>query len=277
MPIIKSKIQTDALKHRYIFYGDPGAGKSTAAINLFESDRVVIFDTENGLKMHGGLNIWSPTENPDDRPSRWEHFEQFAREIITMKSQFDCIIIDTYWNLYQWCENFVVKESGEKDILTGSLGFGKGPKQVKKLLTNWINLFSQSNFGLVFICHSKHQQKQIHVKGKAESSINQADINLPQGAKDIIYPLSDFVFYFYQNAFGERMVKLSGSETHVAKDRTGFLPEEIPNNPLILRKLLVSSSEKMQARIEKARSGLLDSFENSAQNYINELGFGDDL
>lgn len=273
MPIIKSKIQTNALKHRYIFYGSPGSGKSTSAINLFDKERVVIFDTENGLKMHSDLNIWSPTDNPEDRPSRWEHFEQFCREVLPLKNQFDCIIIDTYWNLYQWCENFVVKEAGEKDILSGSLGFGKGPKQVKKLLTNWINVFSQSNFGMVFVCHSKNQLKTIQVKGKSESQIEQADINLPQGAKDIIYPLSDFVFYFYQNGFGERMVKLSGSETHVAKDRTGFLPAEIPNNPFILRKYLIDSSEKMEERIKHARENLLDSLESSSDNYIKELGY----
>lgn len=277
MAIHTSVLNLDASQQMMAFFGEAGSGKTTAATELFGISETLYFDCENGSKFIEGLKIWSPSEDPEDRPFKWEHFEEAARDVI--KNKFKAIAIDNFYNLCEWLEKYVCETNSTDDKVYKSLsdfGFGKGEKKCKKELFKIINYFNQANIGVVLICHKKTEYKMIkNQESKELEQKNNATLNLPKWASEVIVPNCDYIFYFYRDGFGEFKVKLSGDETTVAKDRSGTLPEEIPNNPVILRKLIMEGNEKMSARVRSAKENLRKNWDDEATNYLKEYGIED--
>lgn len=274
MAIHQSVLNLNANQQMMAFFGEAGSGKTTAATELFGKENTLYFDCENGSKFIEGLTMWSPTDNPIDRPFKWEHFEQAAKDVILNK--FKAIAIDNFFNLCEWLEKYVCQEASDENKTYKTIsdfGFGKGEKKCKKELFRIINYFNQANIGVVLICHKKTDYTMI--KTKDTSDIEQKTrntLNLPKWAAEVIVPNCDYVFYFFRDGFGDFRIKLSGDETTVAKDRSGTLPEEIPNNPIILRRLIMEGNEKMATRVRQAKENLRTSWEDEAENYLKELG-----
>lgn len=269
MTIHKSVLNTDVYQQMLAFYGEAGAGKTTAATELFGLENTLYFDCENGSKFIEGLNIWSPTDNPQDRPFKWEHFEQAAKDVVQKK--FKAIVIDNFFNLCEWLEKYTCEKNDKKTL--AEFGFGKGEKLCKKELFKYFNYFNQSNIGVVLICHKKTEYKTIKVKGQTDSEMSQGNsLNLPKYAAEAVIPHCDYIFYFYKDGLGDMRIQLKGNESSVCKDRSGTLPEDIPNNPIVLRKLIIAGQEKMQERVRKAKENLRASWETDADNYLKELG-----
>lgn len=270
MPTVTSEIQTDILTNIIGINGEAGTGKTTLATSLVESKDIVYFDAENGSKFIPGVQKFTPTGDPKDNPSKWEDFLQASKEVVLEKKT--TLVIDNFYNVCSWCAKYVCDEGEKKEL--SEFGFGKGEARALAELKRVIDYFIQHNIGLIYICHKKPEYTTIKIKGQAEQS-QRNHLNLPSWARTYIVGQSDFIFYIYRDFTGQLKIRTKGDDLTVCKDRPGFLPDEIPNNPVILKKLLFSSKEKFTAQIMSARARMLSGWDSEAENYLKELGYDD--
>lgn len=268
MPVFESEIQTDILTNMIGINGEPSTGKTTLATSLVESKNILYFDAENGSKFIAGIQKFSPTDNPQDNPSKWEHFLMAAKEVVLGKKT--TIVIDNALNLCEWCANYVCEQNDKKTL--SEFGFGKGEAAALKELKRVMDYFIQHNIGVIYICHKKPEYVTIKTKDNPREQAQKNSLNLPTWARNYLIGQSDYLFYLFRNGFNELRIKTKGDELTVCKDRPGFLPEELPNNPVILKKLLFSSKEKFLERINTVRSRMLTDWDKEADSYLKELG-----
>jgi hypothetical protein len=277
MAIHTSVLNSNGYTKIMVPYGEASSGKTTFSCELFGKENTLLFDCENGSKFQEGINVWSPTEDPMDRPFKWEHFEQAASDVVRKK--YTTFVVDNFFNLCMWLEKSIIDKANE-DLKSGQpakktlsdFGFGKGEKACKAELFRFFNYFVQNNIGLVIICHKKKGYKTIKSKTGEAEQLTTNELNLPGYAMETVVPISDYIFYFYKNSFGEFRIKVKSDGDQVCKDRTGTLPDDLPNNPVLMRKLLLSSEDIMNKRIRDAKDNLRASWEDEAQNYLKELG-----
>lgn len=267
MPIVTSEIQTNVLTNIIGINGKPGTGKSTLATSLVESKDVMYFDAENGSKFIPGVPKFTPTGKAEDNPTNWEHFLQASKEVVIDKKTN--LVVDNIYNVCEWCAKYVCEQSEKKEL--SDFGFGKGEKAALKELKRVFDYFIQHNIGIIYISHLKEEYTVIKTKDSSEQT-KMNSLNLPNWAKNYLVGQSDYIFWLYRDGFGELKIKTKGDELTVCKDRPGFLPEEIPNNPKILKALLFTSKEKFTQRVMAARSKMLSHWDQEADSYLKELG-----
>jgi len=266
MPVITSEIQTDVLTNIIGINGEPGTGKTTLATSLVESENILYFDAENGSKFIAGIQKFTPGDGREN-PSKWEDFLQAAQEVV--KDKRTTMVIDNMLNVCEWCARYVCEQNDKKTL--SEFGFGKGEAAALKELKRVMDYFIQHNIGIIFICHKKPEYTTIKTAGVTEQA-QRNHLNLPSWARNYLVGNSDYLFYLFRNGFGELRIKTKGDELTVCKDRPGFLPNELPNNPVILKKLLFSSKAQFLKRINEVRSNMVSAWDKEAESYLKELG-----
>lgn len=269
MPVVESQINTDVLTNMIGINGEPSVGKTTLATSLVESKNILYFDAENGSKYISGVQKFTPTGNAEDNPKNWKDFLLAANEVV--KDKRTTIVIDNMANLCEWCATYICEEN-DKETLS-DFGFGRGEKAALGEMKRVLDYFLQNNIGVIYICHKKPEYVKIKIKNSTEAEDAQRNsLNLPNWAKTYLIGQSDFLFFLYRDGFGELKIRTKGDDLTVCKDRPGFLPDVLPNNPVLLKKLLFSSKEKFLKNIEAVRRRMLDKFDKDADSYIKELG-----
>lgn len=225
LPSGRSQKESNYLKKLHLWYGSPKSGKTTIASTFGDDDKnkVLFFPTEPGHKFQEIYKY----QVEDSDPTKWEHFLDCAKELITSEHDFKCLVIDTADNLWKMCSDYSNKKLGithesEED-------FGKGWAAVKNEFEKPFKYLTAQGMGVIFISHATTSAKDL---GKRK--INYTDSTLPKGAKAIIHGLVDYIFYFGQDDDGNRYIKTKGDETMNAGDRSGLLPVMIPMNAVRL-------------------------------------------
>lgn len=209
LPKKKSTITNDLSKLRILGYGVPKVGKSTFFSKI---DGAIFVATEPG---HSFLEVFKV----DIRT--WADFKEFAKKITSEKHDFKMIVVDTVDNLYKMCEQAVLEQ--HKVLHASDLPFGKGFALVKDEFTKVINYLGNSGFGLAFISHAK--EKELKTKTAAWTMMS---TTLPNQAEGFICGLCDFIFYFYINEKGERLMKTKAEKYINAGSRGLDLPSPMP-------------------------------------------------
>ncbi len=221
LPKARSGIEPNYLKKIYLIYGEPKAGKTTvaAAFGDDKDNKVLFFPTEPGHKFQ---SIYKYAINDKgDAPFKWEHFQECVKELATTEHQFKCVVIDTVDNLFSWCGDYT---NAKNDIQHESdLGFGKGYAAIKKEFERVINFLGQRDIGIIFISHAKSEEKEINKR-----KLTAIGPTLGNTGSKVVRGLSDYILYFYQDSDGRRLIRTKGSESIVAGDRSGKLPEIMP-------------------------------------------------
>lgn len=268
MPIVTSEVETDTLSNMIIIGGEAGVGKTTLATSIFEKQDIMYFDAERGSKFIPGVQRYSPDGTAESHPKKWDDFVNCAKETITAKKT--TLVIDNFLNVCDWLVRHVCEEGEKKDL--SEFGFGKGEKKCATEMKRIFGFLHQANIGVVLICHKKTEYTTIKTKNNEREQANRNTLNLPTWAAHVVIPMSDYIFFAYRNPFGELRVKTKGDDLNLAKDRPGFLPEDLPNNPVIFKKLMFDSNEKFTKRIMEARSRMLTKWDDEAASYLKELG-----
>jgi hypothetical protein len=209
LPTMKTSIQTDFSKYKFLIYGQPKVGKSTFASKF---NNALFIATEPG---HNFLEIFKI----DIRT--WADFKETARELTTTKHDYKMLVIDTVDNLYKMCEQFVLEQN--KVQHASDLPYGKGFNLIKDEFTKVMNYLGNSGFGFVFISHAK--EKELKTK---TSSWTMMSTSLGNQAESFVCGLCDFIFYCYVNDKNERLMKTK-AEKYVNAGSRGFdLPSPMP-------------------------------------------------
>ncbi|WP_223882037.1 ATP-binding protein [Niallia endozanthoxylica] len=220
LPMGKTPKRTNLSDYIILLYGHPKVGKSTLASQM---DNPLFIATEAGLN---SLEVYQvPVKT-------WPEFLEICAAIDKEKHQFKTIVIDTITNLFKFCSAYVCQKNGIAH--ESELGFGKGWHLVKEEFFRAITKLSLLPLGLVFICHADI----VEVKTRT-ITINRQVPNLPKQAYELITTMSDFIFLCdMEDKAAERFIRTKPSESWVAGDRTGRLPNELPMNYIEIQKAL---------------------------------------
>jgi len=216
LPQAKKKKETDIRKQKYLFYGQPGAGKSTQASQFPDAFFIA---TEPGLN-----HLECATYLNDDGSTKvmktWDEFKDAVKTLLTSDHEYKTIVIDTVDNAFELCAQHIMKRLGIKH--ESDEDFGKAYQVIGREFKSVIDFLAASNVGLIFTSHEKIGQKE-------ERGIKRMwiDNTLPTTCKKYINGLVDFIFYFYLDDDENRWVRTRSSLNIMAKDRTGQLPETI--------------------------------------------------
>lgn len=203
-----------------LLYGHPKVGKSTLASHM---DNPLFLATEAGLN---SLEVFQvPIKS-------WPEFLEVCAAIDKGDHQFKTIVIDTITNLFKFCSAYICEKNGIAH--ESELGYGKGWHLVKEEFFRAITKLSLLPCGLVFICHAD----LLEIKTRTVS-INKLVPNLPKQASELITTMSDFIFLCDIEESGfERFIRTKPSESWVAGDRTGKLPQTLPMDFVEIQKAL---------------------------------------
>lgn len=241
IPKVKTTKEKNYLKKIYLIYGIPKIGKTTIASQLgSDESKVLFFATEAGHKEQE-IYKWYVDEEVSETdldsgevitiveqrdPSNWLHFKSCVMEM-TKQNDFKCLVIDTVDNLFDWCQSYVRKRENIQH--ESDLGFGKGYDMLKKEFAAPINYLSQKGYGVIFLSHAKENEVE-----ENKRKFTKIETTMPNTAKKIVQPLSDYILYFHADETGNRLVRTKATQTVTAGDRSGRLPEIIPMDSKVL-------------------------------------------
>ena len=230
LPTKRSQKEPNYLKKLYLIYGTPKSGKTTIASHFGddEDNKVLFFATEPGHK-HQEIYKWQkPNKKGEyEDPLHWQDFLSCCKELATQEHDFKCLVIDVADNLWKWCGDYICKMHGIQH--ESDLGFGKGYALIKDEFMKPINFLAQKGMGIIFVSHAQDKDKELGPR-----KINYTDSTLPNSAKKVIHGICDYIFYFYQDINGKRLIRTKANETINAGDRSGKLNELIDMNPKLL-------------------------------------------
>lgn len=241
IPKVKTTKEKNYLKKIYLIYGIPKIGKTTIASQLgSDESKVLFFATEAGHKEQE-IYKWYVDEEVSETdldsgevitiveqrdPSNWLHFKSCVMEM-TKQNDFKCLVIDTVDNLFDWCQSYVRKRENIQH--ESDLGFGKGYDMLKKEFAAPINYLSQKGYGVIFLSHAKENEVE-----ENKRKFTKIETTMPNTAKKIVQPLSDYILYFHADETGNRLVRTKATQTVTAGDRSGRLPEILPMDSKVL-------------------------------------------
>lgn len=218
IPTKKSEKLKDYLKKKYMIFGIPKIGKTSVISNLGDDDnKILFFATEAG---HGELEVYKWQTDSGSDPTSWDDFRKCVQELATTEHDFKCLAVDTVDNLYMWCASYIAKKN--KVEHESDLAFGKGYNLIKEEMLKVINFLTQKGMGMIFISHTQTSEK---IEGSRKYHLTTA--TLPNTGKKVIMGLCDYIFYFYADENGKRLIRTKGTENIEAGDRSGKLSELI--------------------------------------------------
>jgi len=226
LPKTRTEKEKNYLKKIYTIYGTPKSGKTTVASQFGDDlhNKVLFFATEPGHKFQ---EIYKFQNVDGSEPTKWHDFLDCCRELVAEEHDFKMLAVDTVDNLWDWCADYIKnKHSIEHE---SDLGFGKGYALIREEFMKPIKYLGQIGMGLLFISHEKTMEREIGPR-----KVTFTDTTMPNSAKKVILGLSDYIFYFYQDTEGKRLIRSKGNENFNAGDRSGKLPELMPMDHRVL-------------------------------------------
>lgn len=243
LPTKKSEVENNYLHKTYLIYAKPKLGKTTLVSQFGDEDKnkVLFFATEPG---HKELSIYMWQTNDGGQPKTWADFRQCVMEF-AKSPEFSCLAIDTAGHLVEWCANYVLKSQEKDDESEGN--YGDLYRRIRREFQNVINYLGQLNKGIIFIAHTK-LEKQNFTKGGSDITTTEPD--LPDKYKNLFNGMVDYIFYGFTDFEGNRLLRTKATDTIVAGDRSGKLPEVMPFDAKVLIKHLTKTETQQQQTLE---------------------------
>ena len=150
MSKLKAKKPTTIEKRlKVLFYGGPGAGKTTAAISF---PKVYLIDTERGaendsytarLEKGGGVIL---------QTSDFDEVIDQVKALLTEKHDYKTLVIDPLTTIY----NDLLDKSGEKN----GTEFGRHYNEVNKKMKQLLSLLTRLDMNVIITAHAKNEYGQ---------------------------------------------------------------------------------------------------------------------
>lgn len=176
---IKPHVITEGLLGKKVLvYGQPGTWKTTFASSF---SKPLFAATEIGYTFIPGIKAVDI--------SSWYMFTDLVEQLKKpeVRAEYDTIVIDTVKLLADMCIKYICNKNSVSAL--SDIPWGGGWNQYKDALSSTFNLIAQLGYGIVFISHSKDKTDEDSEQLVASSP------NTDRQTSDIMYSLSDFVFY----------------------------------------------------------------------------------
>ncbi|TXH09397.1 MAG: hypothetical protein E6R04_08145 [Spirochaetes bacterium] len=203
-----SQANTSLAGKTILIYGAPKVGKSTTSNTLPGN---LFADLEGGLQFLSCNRV---------SISSWDDLLKLRDELVTVKHNFKNLTIDTVDLFHKYCERYIVKKAGAKDINDGELAYGKGGNRVKDEIINFLISLKQKGISVTLISHGK--EREMSTKTAKWSYMG---TTLGPSVETAMTALCDYIFYCYINEDGKRVMRTKPSKYVLAGDRSAKLPE----------------------------------------------------
>jgi phage nucleotide-binding protein len=200
LPTEKSKPTNNLSDYLVMIYGKPGVGKTTLAAQ-FENPLFCMF--EPGAK---SLSLYKK-----DIIS-WKSFVAVIDDLYTTKHNFKTIVLDTYPNAFEMCQQAVCKLNGWDHPQDGP--FGKGWSAVYNEFSFQMTRL-MSRHGVVLVAHAADKEIE-QLDGSLKSQIAP---DMTGQAFKFISRTVDVVAYYNYGKSGKRYIRVQATDDIMAKNR----------------------------------------------------------
>lgn len=162
-----------------MFYGPPGAGKTTFANRL---GRVLFLSTDRGTRHLDAMRV---------ECNSWKKFDLSVKKLEAMENpaeHYDFVAIDHLADWAAFAEDETCKRLHVEGL--GEAGFGKGWKEYKRLMRGFVQRILALGIGVILIAHEKTEL----VKTRA-IELSRTTPDLQKTAWTIIAPITDLIGY----------------------------------------------------------------------------------
>lgn len=148
-----------------LFYGDAGAGKTTACINF---PKVYLIDTEKGSVNDQYVDIINENGGAVFQTTDFDELVQEITSLLTEKHEYKTVVIDPITTLY----NDLLDKS---EKIVGS-DFGRHYSHSGKKMKQLLNLLLRLPMNVILTCHSKNEYGQnLAILGKTYDGYKKLD------------------------------------------------------------------------------------------------------
>jgi hypothetical protein len=240
--------------YSWMFYGTKKIGKSSLAAQ-FPDALFMMF--EPGAK---ALRTYQVNCN------KWEDAKQYLTLLEKGGHKFKTVVIDTGFEAYQKCFNFVCQT---QDIeYPREENFGKDWKAIENEFREFHNRLASMSLGLIVLCHETMKESQTRSGNKFDMVIP----NLPKAADSFFRAIIDNVcWYHFRKA--ERFLLVKGSDyamagTAVQSDEH-FLTKS--GDPVFAIPMGTSAKEGYNNLVRAFRNQQIQTFSEETEKYIKEV------
>jgi hypothetical protein len=226
LPTEKIRPDYSFLSKVITLYSEFGVGKTTALAKI----GALILDTQKGTKAHEAYVV--PIKS-------WQDMLDVQKELLTTQNKFDIVGIDLASDAFKFLEDHICKANNVAHM--SDLAYGKGYSLFKEAVYKFTMEFIKSNKTVIFVAHAKEKLQKTKVQ---EITVMQS--NLSAAAQELIFGLSDFVFYAYVSSEGKRVMRTRPHKHVLCKDRFNVLPEVMELDLLKVKELLEQSNNQQK-------------------------------
>ena len=217
LPTEPTPPKTDMSAFNFIIYGPPKIGKTTLASHFPDAVFLATEDGQNALEcFRVGLDSWP-------------RFLDACGELMAGKHPFNTVVVDTVDNLWGLCQRFICEKRGIEH--ESELPYGLGSELIRAEFFRALTKLSMLPYGLVFISHALTREITTRT-GKYDRVIP----SFKEREQGRLLGMADFILYCNLVVVPDgdgtpqahRVIRTKTSETYVAGDRTGRLPDPMP-------------------------------------------------
>jgi hypothetical protein len=217
LPTERTKPKIDLSDFNFIIYGPPKIGKTTLASDF---PGAVFLATEDGQNALGCYRVLVDS---------WPGYLEACGELLAGKHPFKTIVVDTVDNLWGLCQRYICEKRGIEH--ESELAYGLGSELIRVEFFRALTKLSMLPYGLVLISHAITREVTTRT-GKLDRVIP----SFKEREHGRLLGMADFILYcdliVVPDEDGkpqaQRVIRTKTSETYIAGDRTGRLPDPLP-------------------------------------------------
>lgn len=208
--IPKNVLTTDLSSFNFLLYSLPGMGKTTFAVETFDSERTLLLAFEMGAK---GIPGARPVPIPD-----YVTFLKYVDQLDTdeIRAKYDTLIIDTVSRASEYIESYILSMYGKNTI--GECGsHGKAYTLINRFWGLAMNRLKARGYNFVYIAHAN---EEVLKNSNGEEIGKYYTPKLSSRVAGLVEPEVDYTFLITLNQAGERILVTDNTVKCKGKQRT---------------------------------------------------------